>query len=399
MNGELQLPEVIIQHIQSFLNQRQAARTSVLSKSWYSAWSSRPILDFNERDFKWKRNTGVSGSQIAEPFSVFVKRRFMKFVKGTVQRYHELNLKIEVFRLWICVIDSDSASLVNEFITRALKLGVSDFSLEISGCYSKYVLPEQVFEAKSLIKLSVVGCTIRQHIDGGVICSSLESLTLCRVSIWDDMIRDIMLGCPLLENLHLLECKGLLNVNASKLHNLEKFCVIKCRDCNLKCLWVDVPEYGKLSCLMLEQVKIDEFFFHDFSLKFPCLGDLSLHHCDGYNNIEISSRSLKYISLIHKYELKKVKFEHLTMMKATPESPSIPARIAGEDDDGDGSFVRHRGRHFLPLKAAIKLPAKSRLRDRNLSVVPGLGVAGHVMDEDGGVGSRCYYGQIRWSGS
>ncbi|KAG8370078.1 hypothetical protein BUALT_Bualt14G0080200 [Buddleja alternifolia] len=323
MNGELQLPEVIIQHIQSYLDRRQSGQTTVLSKSWYSAWSTRPILDFDERDFESKRNAGVSGLQIAERFTV--KRRFAKFVTRTMQRYHELNLKIEDFRLWIWVTDSDSASVVNEFITRALKLRVSNFSLEIGGCYWWYVLPVQVFEAKSLVKLSVSGCKI----DHGVtICSNIESLSLCRVFIRDYMIRDIMLGCPLLEKLHLSECNGLSNVNLSELHNLKKFSVTKC-------LWVDnrsfignrvnVPKYGKLSCLMLEQVQIDDFFFHDFSLKFPCLEDLSLHQCYGYNNIEISSRSLKYISLIHEDELNKAKFEVSRICKFKFTGSSIPS--------------------------------------------------------------------------
>ncbi|KAG8370129.1 hypothetical protein BUALT_Bualt14G0085300 [Buddleja alternifolia] len=287
MDDEHQLPEVIIQHIQSFLNRRQAARTSVLSKSWYSAWSTRPILNFDEGDF-----------QIAKVFSEFVKR--------TMQRYHELKLKIEDFRLQIQVIDSDSAPLADESITRALQLRVNDFSLEISGGYWKYVLPVQVFEAKSLINLSVVGCKIDQEFNGNMICSNLLSLTLCRVFIGDDMIRDIVLRCPLLENLHLSECMGLLNVN-------DRLFAIESR------------QYGKLSCLMLERVKINDFFFHDFSLKFPCLEDLSLHDCDGYKDIDIFSHSLKYISLMHTYKLKKAKFEVPSIRKFEFSAINIPS--------------------------------------------------------------------------
>ncbi|KAG8370076.1 hypothetical protein BUALT_Bualt14G0080000 [Buddleja alternifolia] len=210
MDGEIQLPEVTIQHIQSFLDRRQAARTIVLSKSWHSEWSTPPSLLLVN----------------------VISRRF-----------------------------SPDPKLLNR----------------------------------------------------------------SRVSIGDDMITGIMLGCPSLQNLHLLECNGLLNVNASKLHKVEKFSVTKCRDCNLTFVWVDVPEYCKLSCLILEQVKIDDFFFHDFSLKFPCLEDLSLHHCDGYNNIEISRGSLKYISLMHKYELKKAKFEVPNICKFKFSAFSIPS--------------------------------------------------------------------------
>ncbi|KAG8370070.1 hypothetical protein BUALT_Bualt14G0079400 [Buddleja alternifolia] len=224
MDDELQLPEVIIQHIQSFLDRKQAARTSVLSKSWYSAWSIRLILDFDERDF-----------QIAKVFTEFVKR--------TMQRYHELKLKIEAFRLRIKLTNSDSVSLVNEFIKRALlQLRVRNFSLEIIGKNLEYVLPVQVFEVKSLIKLSVARCKIDQLFDGGAICSNIESLTLCNVTIRDNMIRGIMLRCPLLENLYLSECMCLVKVKLSKLHNLKKFRVTKCRDHNLKFPLIEFEE-------------------------------------------------------------------------------------------------------------------------------------------------------------
>ncbi|KAG8370079.1 hypothetical protein BUALT_Bualt14G0080300 [Buddleja alternifolia] len=317
MADEIQLPEVTIQHIQSFLDRKQAARSSVLSKSWHSAWSTRPILDFDERDFQ-------------------IEKVFAEFVNRTMQRYHELKLKIEDFRLRIKVIDS--TFLANKFIKRAMQLRVNDFCLEIIGGCRWYHLPVQVFEAKSLINLSVTGCTIDQQFDGNMICSNIESLSLCKVFVRDDTIRDIMLRFPLLKNLYLYECMGLLKVNLSKLLNLKKFSVIT-GDCRKSlsiefeartigpfiCNRVNVPEYGKLSCLILEQVKIDEFFFHDLLLKFPCLEDLSVHHCDGYNNLEISSGSLRYISLMHRFQLKKAKFEVPSICKFKFSAFNIPS--------------------------------------------------------------------------
>lgn len=44
--GTLFLAEEVIQHIQSFMSGKEAARSAILSKSWYHAWLSRPTIDF-----------------------------------------------------------------------------------------------------------------------------------------------------------------------------------------------------------------------------------------------------------------------------------------------------------------------------------------------------------------
>ena len=42
------LPDLIIQHILSYLSTEEAVRTSILSKRWKYLWTSIPKLDFNE---------------------------------------------------------------------------------------------------------------------------------------------------------------------------------------------------------------------------------------------------------------------------------------------------------------------------------------------------------------
>ncbi|CAI0542113.1 unnamed protein product [Linum tenue] len=46
------LPEPIIHHILSFLATRSAVQTSVLSRSWRSAWKHVPVLDFSQHSFQ-----------------------------------------------------------------------------------------------------------------------------------------------------------------------------------------------------------------------------------------------------------------------------------------------------------------------------------------------------------
>lgn len=41
-----------------------------------------------------------------------------------------------------------------------------------------------------------------------------------------------------------------------------------------------------------------DIFFHDFSSKFPCLKDLALHDCGGFESMQISCPSLESISIV-----------------------------------------------------------------------------------------------------
>lgn len=302
VDGQLHLPEAIIQRIQSFLSRKQAASTAAVSKSWYNSWLTRPILDFDERDF---HNLPQSDD------------KFWNFMKRSIERYHELNLNIESFKLWMSVGDIDSSSLATEMIVKALKMGADDINLEFNPPISEYLLPKDLFETESLVGLSAVGCRI---FDVEVMCSRLKSLRLYQVSTKDDVIREIMLGCPLLENLFLSDCEGFVRVNVGRMLNLKSLSVI--RQVSKPGRWripliefeeqsvglvigcqPNVSEFGKLSYLLLERVKIDKMLFCDLSNKFPCIKDLTVRYCDGCVRFDISSHSLKYISLAHARKL------------------------------------------------------------------------------------------------
>ncbi|KAL3645015.1 hypothetical protein CASFOL_010195 [Castilleja foliolosa] len=49
--GEIQFAEPIIHRLQSFLTGKEAAQTTIVSKSWHSAWLTRPNLDFDDTYF------------------------------------------------------------------------------------------------------------------------------------------------------------------------------------------------------------------------------------------------------------------------------------------------------------------------------------------------------------
>lgn len=137
VSGEIVLPEALIQHVQSFLSGKEAARTTVLSKAWYNAWLTRPTLDLSERDF-W--NHGRESPLM-----------FERFVVKTMLRYQDLSLKIDSFRLHTCNYQRRDIALKCWIVT-AMEFGATEAVLDL---LHSFTLPKEVFASENLLKLSV----------------------------------------------------------------------------------------------------------------------------------------------------------------------------------------------------------------------------------------------------
>ncbi|KAH6769808.1 hypothetical protein C2S52_014611 [Perilla frutescens var. hirtella] len=119
VDGEILLPEAMIQLIQSFLTGKEAARTTLLSKSWYNVWLTRPMLDFDQENFT---NSDPKSSETM----------FAEFATKSMTRYRDSNLKIESLRLR-CTRGNANELLANELIVNAMKMGSTDVNLEMSS--------------------------------------------------------------------------------------------------------------------------------------------------------------------------------------------------------------------------------------------------------------------------
>ncbi|KAL3650312.1 hypothetical protein CASFOL_006715 [Castilleja foliolosa] len=213
INGDFQLPEPIIHRVQSFLTAYEAARTTILSKSWRSAWLTRPNLDLD---------------------LYFMGGDDLEYANKTIQRYEQSNLKIESLRLCIwSPLGGDFVHLANDLFTRALKIGATHLSFRHSP--RKVILPQVVFEAENLVELSVHGCKIDDlESDRKVRCSKLESLNLSSVTINSEMISSIASCCPLIEKLSLCNVVPFnddddLDYSFSRLHSLKDLTLRGCR--------------------------------------------------------------------------------------------------------------------------------------------------------------------------
>ncbi|GFP82960.1 putative F-box/LRR-repeat protein at3g28410 [Phtheirospermum japonicum] len=274
--GEIQFPEPIIHHLQSFLTRKEAARTTIVSKSWHSAWSTRPNLDFKERPCDYSR--------IDE---------FSKYAKKTIKRYEQSNLKIESFKLCMKINWYGRVDLAKKLIVKALKIGATRLSLRLNDRSNRFVLPhEVVFGAENLIGLSVKGCTINPDDDEMVIkCSRLESLSLDEVYIPSDLVSNIISSCPLIENLSLL----------SYTYSDYEYDDDEIENNGYEEAVGLVNNLGRLRCLVLGSVSFEKLFSGDDLLsKLPFLEDFTLYlERNNFEevDIQISNCSLERIKL------------------------------------------------------------------------------------------------------
>ncbi|CAA0821998.1 Putative F-box/LRR-repeat protein [Striga hermonthica] len=249
--GEFFLSEPIIRRIQSFLNGREAAQTTVLSKSWRQAWLTRPNLDF---DF----------SQLSIVVEV------SELMDKTIRRYEESNLKIESLSL----IMGSSNCLCEDLIIKALRMGVTRLSLQLSnenGC--DQVLAE-VLGSEHLVELSLQGCRIAPSPEHKIGCSRLKSLSLSEFKLEsDEVIFGLLSGCPLLENLSLT---GFVHGTVS-LPNL--------------------PNLPKLKRLELRYLRINSSFLGDLSCKFPLLRSFAFRCFYLESDLVISSPSIEHLDI------------------------------------------------------------------------------------------------------
>ncbi|KAL3620471.1 hypothetical protein CASFOL_035383 [Castilleja foliolosa] len=196
------LPDGILLHILSFLSfdLKETAVTSVLSKRWQFLWSELPELNF--RDHSW---------------DVGKTRDFVSWVNRTIiLRSGSYLKKFEVYFLY----DECYALDVNVWVRFAVKNNVKELSLSLhSGIYI-YTLPQVLYSSSSLTCLWLQRCIVAPQLKIEWPC--LTRLAFKDVELHDDVIQEILLGCPVLSRLELLHCWGFkrLDANSESLHEL-----------------------------------------------------------------------------------------------------------------------------------------------------------------------------------
>ncbi|KAL3620473.1 hypothetical protein CASFOL_035385 [Castilleja foliolosa] len=196
------LPDGILLHILSFLDSdvKEAAVTSVLSKRWQFLWSELPKLTFS--DYIW---------------DVGKTRDFVSWVNRTIMLRSESYLKeFQVDFLY----DECYALDVNAWVRFALKNNVKELSLGLHARIYFYTPPRVLYSNSSLTYLWLQRCIVAPQLK--IEWSCLTRLAFEDVELHDDVIQEILLGCPVLRRLELRHCWGFkrLDVNSESLHGL-----------------------------------------------------------------------------------------------------------------------------------------------------------------------------------
>ncbi|CAL9246618.1 unnamed protein product [Arabidopsis halleri] len=179
------LHEALILRILSFLPTKLVVATSVLSKQWRSRWKLVPNLEFDSEDHKSEHQT----------FSVSVSRSFLSHKAPVLE---SLRLR---FRL-----DKVNPVDIGLWIGIAFARHLRELVLYARLDHETFTFPSSLCTCNTLETLKLVLC-ILVDISSPVFMKSLRTLHLEFVSYKDDAsFRNLLSGCPILENLVVDRC-------------------------------------------------------------------------------------------------------------------------------------------------------------------------------------------------
>lgn len=313
-----ELPELIIHHIVSFLPTLDVARISVLSKKWRQVWTLCSNMDFNETYFIEKpMNDGLAKDKKREG-----RKKFINFVGATMRKFCEHKLDMQKFKLCIFVENLQHACLVYEWIGLATKSRLEELRLKVltSRYDISFRVPDEIFGCSSLTVLKLGGCVLELPFSEGAIkFHFLQKLSLDRVIVNEDTVKDLFKSCPSIVGLSFKNCRGLENLCVSGLPKLKILRFIGAMQLGehitLRRVYIEAPSLqnliiggnsAKINVAASQELKILTLkggnivcgrMFRDLVSKFPLLEKLHLDNCSFLRRVNISSKHLKILTI------------------------------------------------------------------------------------------------------
>ncbi|KAK9267064.1 hypothetical protein L1049_024013 [Liquidambar formosana] len=275
------LPEHILHHIMSFLPATDVNKTIILSRRFRSVWSSYPIIDLNDELLL------KSSGQYRSPEERINK--FLNFLHVCLQ-FREPNTRIQKFTLRVTLCDAVQwDNRIDGWISFAVDHNVEELDLDIKNKQNLfYKLPQAVFSTKSVTSLKLKGFRLEPH--------------------------DLILSCPLIQDLSLRCCNGLryFTVSSAKLRTIELDRCYGLQRIEIEALFlqsflyrgvlnepceINVAACKSLKNLTLERADITDEWVEDHVAKFLLLETLKLSFCNMFKNIELSCTKLETLEL------------------------------------------------------------------------------------------------------
>lgn len=225
------LPDRALVRVLSHLPSVEAARTSALSRRWRGVFAAVPVVDLVDEKIKHRRRP-----EKPKCFDV-------KVTKAILSRGQEI--PIRAFRL--LALDPPRilvASLGVEEIDVTLRYShiyrsklcpfsgseaSADFDYYHRGSYTK--TPPLLFHCRTLRRLRLTNWTLELPSGFGVgaFAASLQTLCLKRIMAANEVIVQLLYGCPLLTDLTLDECPGATEIIVPS-DRLRSFTMVCCHN-------------------------------------------------------------------------------------------------------------------------------------------------------------------------
>ncbi|XP_045787609.1 F-box/FBD/LRR-repeat protein At1g13570-like [Trifolium pratense] len=391
------LPKFILHNILSRLISEDAARTSVLSKTWLDTWYTFPYLCFCDFDFI---------TESIQPTEDLPRKSkdFIEYVKSRLLWFWDRRLAIKEF--YFAILD---LRCVPNDLDLCLKLVVESGVEILSICLPKdgsisqdekgrggecYVLPKGVIEVKSLTKLMLEGgIRVDQAFMNHSINKffSLRELHLLHVLLEDKQaIERLISCCPLIEVIILMLLSG--SMKCLSMHGLQKLKTVYVD--GIKEVYIDEASSLKslyychdrlntpfkidfIHCKYLKELLlcfngntiITEKWFLELLPKFPFLETLEIWHCILSDTINISSVQLKYLKVSDCSNLKEANIDAPNLLSCGFDrfngskpiisflnmSTQLQVRLSILIDDFDVFYVREVLQNIKPQNVFISL--------------------------------------------
>ncbi|KAL3620458.1 hypothetical protein CASFOL_035370 [Castilleja foliolosa] len=278
------LPDDILLHILSFLDSdlKQAAVTSVLSKRWQYLWSELPKLNFSDHSWDDRKLD----------FGYWVDRTsdFVSWVHRTIILHSGSYL--EQFKVNFSY-DKRYTFDVNAWVRFAVKNNVKELSLRLHSDIYFYTLPQGLNSSSSLTCLWLQRCILAPQ--SKIEWPCLTRLTVKDMELDDDVIQEILLGCPVLCRLELRYCWGFkrLDINSESLHELRFDSEVKN---NKDLLVISAP------CLRYLDVSFSPVAKKLQLINVQSLVTVNIHFTECDNSLEVMNTTLELLEKVQHAE-------------------------------------------------------------------------------------------------
>ncbi|KAG5601982.1 hypothetical protein H5410_033352 [Solanum commersonii] len=253
------LPEPVLDHILSFLDIKDAAKTSTLSKVWNSIWTYLSSLDFGDNYLHKSKNTVdlILANRLNQNISI---KRF---------KVNLPNYRFKALDDWIKVL---------------ITCNIKELFIDV-GVYTHNKFPEAIFSAKSLNVLSLRRFQLELPSDDRVKFYSLRELHLEDSFLDEKLLQAIYAICSDLEVLSLKRFHGLISLQVAGTLPIR---TVKLKFCP--------PKFKK--CLKLTVVAVNDKWLESLLPNLPNLEVIYLDHCQSLNFVKISNSCVKFLKVV-----------------------------------------------------------------------------------------------------